>query len=107
MSLPYKAEVKHDQDGYGRASNQRPYWMVEPQDSFLPDGNGVELVRELRRADPHVLIVILTGGVDPQLHALAFEAGADEVCLKAAGIEEILKAIRGSLPIADEECWGC
>jgi DNA-binding NarL/FixJ family response regulator len=53
------------------------------------------------------LIVILTGGVDPQLHALAFEAGADEVCLKAAGIEEILKAIRGSLPIADEECWGC
>jgi two-component system response regulator DevR len=76
-------------------------------DVFLPDGNGVELVRELRRADPHVLIVILTGGVDPQLHALAFEAGADEVCLKAAGIEEILKAIRGSLPIADEECWGC
>ena len=76
-------------------------------DVFLPDGNGVELVRELRRADPHVLIVILTGGVDPQLHALAFEAGADEVCLKAAGIEEILKAIRGSLPIADEVCWGC
>ena len=76
-------------------------------DVFLPDGNGVGLVRELRRADPHVLIVILTGGVDPQLHALAFEAGADEVCLKAAGIEEILKAIRGSLPIADEECWGC
>jgi hypothetical protein len=33
MSLPYKAEVKHDQDGYGRASNQRSYWMVEPQDS--------------------------------------------------------------------------
>jgi hypothetical protein len=31
MSLPYKAEVKHDQDGYGRASNQRPYWMVEPK----------------------------------------------------------------------------
>ena len=38
-------------------------------DVFLPDGNGVELVRELRQADPHVLIVILTGGVDPQLHA--------------------------------------
>jgi hypothetical protein len=25
--------VKHDQDSYGRASHQRPYWMVEPQDS--------------------------------------------------------------------------
>ena|SRR3712207_3465114 len=64
-------------------------------DVFLPDGNGVELVRELRQADPHVLIVILTAGEDPDLHALAFEAGADEVCLKAEGIEEIMKAIRG------------
>jgi hypothetical protein len=33
MSLPYKAEEKHDQDGYGRASNQKPYRMVKPQDS--------------------------------------------------------------------------
>ena len=64
-------------------------------DAFLPDGNGVELVRELRRADPGLSIMILTAGVDPKLHALAFEAGADEVCLKAEGIEEIMKAIRG------------
>jgi hypothetical protein len=33
MSLPYKAEVKHDQDGYGRASNQKSYRMVGSQDS--------------------------------------------------------------------------
>ena len=64
-------------------------------DVFLPDGNGVELVRELRRAGPRLPIVILTAGVDPKLHALAFEAGADEVCVKAEGIEEIMKAIRG------------
>ena len=63
-------------------------------DVFLPDGNGVELVRELRRPDPRVSIILLTGGVDPQLHALAFEAGADEVCVKAEGIEEILAEIR-------------
>jgi len=67
-------------------------------DAFLPDGNGVELVRELRHADPHVVIVLLTGGVDPQLHALAFKAGADEVCVKAAGIVEIIKAIRSVAP---------
>ncbi len=64
-------------------------------DVFLPDGNGVELVRELRQADPRLPIVILTAGVDPKLHALAFEAGADEVCVKAEGIEEIMRAIRG------------
>ena len=67
-------------------------------DAFLPDGNGVELVRELRQADPHVVIVLLTAGVYPQLHALAFTVGADEVCVKAAGIEEIIKAIRGVAP---------
>jgi hypothetical protein len=39
--------------------------------------------------------MILTAGLDPELHALAFKAAADEVCLKAEGIEKILKAIRG------------
>jgi len=67
-------------------------------DIFLPDGNGVELVRELRQADPHLSIVILTAGLDPDVHALALKAGADEVCVKAAGIEEIIKAIRGIAP---------
>ena len=38
--------------------------------------------------------MILTAGLDPKLHALAFEAGADEVCVKAAEIEEIMKVIR-------------
>ena len=75
----------------GRAAAALEEVDVAVVDVFLPDGNGVELVRELRRADPHVLIVILTGGVDPQLHALAFEAGADEVCLKAAGSRRYLR----------------
>jgi len=82
----------------GRAALALEEVDVAVVDVFLPDGNGVELVRELRQADPHLPIVILTAGLDPGLHALAFEAGADEVCLKATGIEEILKAIRGVAP---------
>ena len=76
---------------------------LEVVDVFLPDGNGVELVRELRQADSRLPIVILTAGVDPKLHALAFEAGADEVCLKAAGVEEVVKAIHRASPLTDEE----
>ena len=79
----------------GRAAAALEVVDVAVVDVFLPDGNGVELVRELRRADPHVSIVILTAELDPELHALAFEAGADEVCVKTEGIEEIIKAIRG------------
>jgi len=78
----------------GRAAAALEEVDVAVVDVFLPDGNGGELVRQLRQADPHVSIVLLTGGVDPQLHALAFEAGADEVCLKVDRIEEIIKAIR-------------
>ena len=79
----------------GRAALALEEVDVAVVDVFLPDGNGVELARELRQADPRLPIVILTAGLDPELHALAFEAGADEVCLKADGIEKILKAIRG------------
>ena len=79
----------------GRAAAALEEVDVAVVDVFFPDGNGVELVRELRQADPRLPIVILTAGLDPELHALAFEAGADEVCVKAAGIEEITKAIRG------------
>ena len=79
----------------GRAAAALEEVDVAVVDVFLPDGNGVELVRELRQADPRLPIVILMAGLDPELHALAFEAGADEVCVKAAGIEEITKAIRG------------
>ena len=82
----------------GRAALAAEEVDVAVVDVFLPDGNGLELVRELRQAVPHLPIVILTAGLDPELHALALEAGADEVCLKATGIEEILKAIRGVAP---------
>ena len=97
--------MQPDLEVVGRAGSLAEGRAVAPDevdvavvDVFLPDGNGVELACELRQADPQVSVVILTGGLDPELHALAFEAGADEVCLKAAGIEEILKAIRGVAP---------
>ena len=78
----------------GRALVPHHEVNVAVVDIFLRDGNGVELVRELRQADPHISIVILTAVLDPELHALALEAGADEVCVKAQGIEEVLEAIR-------------
>ncbi len=87
----------------GRAAALVEEVDVAVVDVFLPDGNGVELVRELRQADSRLPIVLLTAGMDPKLHALASEAGADEVCLKAAGVEEILKAIHRASPLTDEE----
>ena len=63
-------------------------------DIYLPDGDGLDLVRQLREEAPHVRTLVLTGSVDPNAEVLAKEAGVDEVILKSAGIVQIAEAIR-------------
>ena len=63
-------------------------------DIYLPDGDGIDLVRELRQVDPRLGILVLTGSVDPDFEALAKEAGADEVLRKVAGVVEVAEAIK-------------
>jgi DNA-binding NarL/FixJ family response regulator len=63
-------------------------------DVYLPDGDGMDLVRELRQVKPRLSILALTGSLDPDLEVLTKEAGADEVLYKAAGVVEIADTIR-------------
>jgi DNA-binding NarL/FixJ family response regulator len=63
-------------------------------DVYLPDGVGIELVRELRQVEPRLGILALTGSLDLDSEVLAKEAGADEVLYKAAGVAEIAATIR-------------
>jgi DNA-binding NarL/FixJ family response regulator len=63
-------------------------------DIFLPDGDGIDLARQLRQVEPPLSILALTGSLDPNLEVLAKEAGADEVLYKAAGVVEIADAIK-------------
>lgn len=64
-------------------------------DLVLPDGNGVTLVRDLRAANSHSQVLVLTASVDRRDLARAVEAGASGVMNKSASIEEIISAIRG------------
>jgi DNA-binding NarL/FixJ family response regulator len=63
-------------------------------DIFLPDGQGTRLVRELKESHPHVTVLVLSVSPDPTLQAEALEAGADEVLLKSARLDELLGVIR-------------
>ena len=60
----------------------------------LPDGDGTELISQIRRTEPDVPVLVLTLCRDPARHARALEAGAERILTKDASIEEIVDAIR-------------
>ncbi len=63
-------------------------------DLGLPDGNGADLIGDLRRANPGSVALILSASLHPTNLARAREAGADGVLDKLATPDEIVSAIR-------------
>ncbi|HET7478070.1 MAG TPA: response regulator transcription factor [Rubrobacteraceae bacterium] len=63
-------------------------------DLGLPDGNGMDLISELRKANPDASIVVLTVDLNPKNQDLALEKGADAVLGKEASITQIVAAVR-------------
>jgi DNA-binding NarL/FixJ family response regulator len=63
-------------------------------DLSLPDGEGVELIEDLREANPHFAALVLTASLDRAEHARAVEAGAAGVLHKSADVDEILDSTR-------------
>jgi DNA-binding NarL/FixJ family response regulator len=61
-------------------------------DLGLPDGDGVDLIADLRRANPDVGVLILSASPD----AASFEraAEADEIMDKLAPLDEVLGTLR-------------
>jgi DNA-binding NarL/FixJ family response regulator len=63
-------------------------------DLSLPDGEGVELIEDLREANPHFAALVLTASLDRAEYARAVEAGAAGVVHKSADVDQILDATR-------------
>lgn len=72
-------------------------------DLRLPDGDGVDLVREFRRRHPRGRALVLTSVIDPVHHRRAIEAGALRVISKAAHPGEIVSHLRLALR-SETEC---
>ncbi len=76
-------------------------------DLALPDGEGFELIEDLREANPLFAALVLTASLDKAEHARAIEAGAAAVLHKSADVEEIMDATRriaaGEILISPEE----
>jgi two-component system, NarL family, invasion response regulator UvrY len=63
-------------------------------DLNLPGGSGLELLRRLRAMDPAVRVLVLSMYADALYVARALAAGACGCVSKAAGVAELLAAIR-------------
>ena len=76
-------------------------------DLTLPDGEGTELIGELREANPDFAALVLTASLDRAEHARAVEAGAAGVLHKSADVDTILDATRrlgeGDTLLSEEE----
>jgi two-component system response regulator DesR len=63
-------------------------------DLVLPDGDGSELIGELRRANPGVSVVVLSAAMGPGDLDVAAEAGADSVLDKVESLPTIAEEVR-------------
>ena len=76
-------------------------------DLALPDGEGIELIEEIREANPEFAALVLTASLDRAEHARAIEAGAVGVLHKSTDVDEIMDTARrvmaGETLISPEE----
>jgi DNA-binding response OmpR family regulator len=66
-------------------------------DLGLPDGDGVDVCRELRLAQPPCVIVMLTARRAEMDVVVGLEAGADDYLTKPFGLTELLARVRAHL----------
>jgi DNA-binding NarL/FixJ family response regulator len=62
-------------------------------DISMPGLNGLDAIRQIKKANPHVKMVVLTMHAEPNLVAEALKAGASGYLLKTSAVEELETAI--------------
>jgi DNA-binding NarL/FixJ family response regulator len=76
-------------------------------DLGLPDGDGIQVIKELREKNPNIITLVLSATSDRTQLARAVEAGAAGLLHKSTPLEEITQAVRrllaGEALIAMEE----
>lgn len=82
--------------GEGLAQQSHHHAKVVITDLRLPDGSGLDLVRNLRKLDPDLGLVILTMYPSDEQLFLAIEAGASAFLAKDLPSDEVVRVARGS-----------
>lgn len=98
LALEAEGHAVHEADGYQRglieAGTRRPDLVVI--DLGLPDGDGVDLIRELRQWTSVPVIVLSARSAEASKIA-ALDAGADDFLVKPFGTGELSARVRAQL----------
>ena len=87
------AEAKHGREAVQLALHYRPDVVV--MDVVMPELDGILATRQILKANPDQLVVVLTGGGDDDLGLLALRAGAVGFLSKEADIDALPRALEG------------
>jgi two-component system, cell cycle response regulator len=74
-------------------------WDIAILDRGLPDGDGLDLCRELRASSPHGYILMVTGNTSDEAKLEGFEKGADDYVTKPFQTDELLARVRAGVRI--------
>lgn len=92
----YEIEVAEDgQTGLSRARDTKPDLIV--LDLMLPKLDGYTVLRELRRSELHMPVLILTARGEEADKVLGLDWGADDYVTKPFGTQELLARVRALL----------
>jgi DNA-binding NtrC family response regulator len=91
-------------DAVSRLSDARESLQKERYDAILldmklPDGNGLDWIREIRPSNPDLAIVLITGHGDIPLAVEAMRSGADHFLTKPVNMAELEVFLRKSLEL--------
>lgn len=89
------AEAKNGAEAVVKARNYRPDLVL--MDVFLPEMNGLDALREIRKTAPTLPVVVFTLYDSGDIQTESQKAGADVLLLKANGGAELLPTIHNLL----------
>lgn len=78
-------------DAYVQINNLRPDLVL--LDLIMPDINGVECCKTIKKSHPEIKVIAYTGELDTRLLLDVWLEKVDAILLKSSGVEEIIKTI--------------
>lgn len=88
-------QAQDGRDGLKKAIDERPDLIV--LDVMLPEVNGYEVLRDLRKRGHHTPVVMLSAKGQEQDKIAGLDLGADDYVAKPFGLQELLSRIKAVL----------